>query len=54
VLPPHGEEVQKYVLETFKQEERDVLEKLREQVPDLLRLLSKEGYQKAMEVYNGK
>lgn len=54
VLPPHGEEVQRYVLETFRQEERDMLEKLGESVPDLLDTLSKEGYQKAMEIYNGK
>ncbi len=54
VLPPHGDEVQKYVLETLRQDERDTLDRLSESLPDLLATLSKEGYQKAMEIYNGK
>ena len=54
ILPPHGEEVQRYVLGTLKQDERDAIEKLSEQVPDLLATLLKEGYQKAMEIYNGR
>ncbi len=53
-IPPHGDEVQKYVLATFRKEERAELERLAEKIPDLLALLRDEGHAKAMEVYNGK
>ncbi len=51
-IPPHGDEVQKFVLATFRKDERDELEKLAEKIPELLTLLRDEGYAKAMEVYN--
>lgn len=54
VLPPHGDEVQKYVMATFRHDEREELKKVSQILPDLLVTLRDEGYQKAMEVYNGR
>ncbi len=53
-IPPHGDEVQKFVLATFRKEERDELVRLAEKIPDILTTLRDEGHAKAMEVYNGR
>jgi peptidyl-tRNA hydrolase, PTH1 family len=53
-IPPHGDEVQKFVLATFRKDEREALEMLAEKIPDMLTTLRDEGHAKAMEVYNGK
>lgn len=52
VLPPHGDAVQKYVMATFRNDEREKLQAQANSLTPLLCMIRDHGYQKAMEVYN--
>lgn len=52
IIPPHGEIVQDYVLENVKEEEEECLRKIAPDVLGAIKVISVEGYQKAMERYN--
>jgi PTH1 family peptidyl-tRNA hydrolase len=54
ILPPHGEEVQKYVLNTLTEEEKEVLRTLATPLLAAIKMIERDGYKKAMEVYNKK
>jgi PTH1 family peptidyl-tRNA hydrolase len=54
VLPPHGDAVQKYVMATFREDEKEKLATLSLSIPELLVMIRDHGYHKAMEVYNGR
>jgi PTH1 family peptidyl-tRNA hydrolase len=54
VKAPHGEGVQKYVMGIIKEEEEEMLRLIASRVLGAIQVITKEGYQKAMEVYNGK
>jgi peptidyl-tRNA hydrolase, PTH1 family len=53
VKAPHGEAVQGYVLGKIKEEEEDSLRFIAAHVVGAIKIITKDGYQKAMEVYNG-
>ena len=53
IRKPKGEEaVLKFLLGAFKEDELKVLKKQSKQIAEIVTLLSKEGYQKAMSIYN--
>ena len=53
IRKPKGEEaVLKFLLGAFKEDELKVLKKQSKQLAEIVTLLSKEGYQKAMSIYN--
>jgi PTH1 family peptidyl-tRNA hydrolase len=52
VKAPHGEEVQDYVLGKFREEEETKLRELAKDVIGALKVISEDGYQKAMERFN--
>jgi peptidyl-tRNA hydrolase, PTH1 family len=53
VKAPHGEAVQDFVLGKFREEEEIKLREIAPSVIGALSAIAKEGYQKAMERYNG-
>jgi PTH1 family peptidyl-tRNA hydrolase len=53
VKAPHGEAVQGYVMGTIKEEEEEVIRSIASRVLGAIQLITKDGYIKAMEVYNG-
>lgn len=52
IIPLSGNAVQKYVMANCTNEEILMLEKLSPTIKDAINTIVKEGYQKAMEVYN--
>ncbi len=54
VKPPHGEEVQDYVMNSIQKDEVESLRAIAPQVLAAIRVITERGYQKAMEMYNGK
>jgi PTH1 family peptidyl-tRNA hydrolase len=53
IRKPKGEEaVLKFLLGVFKEDELKILKKQSKQIAEIVALLSKEGYQKAMSIYN--
>lgn len=54
VKAPHGEAVQGYVMGTIKEDEEEALRSIAARVLGALQTIEKDGYTKAMEVYNGK
>jgi PTH1 family peptidyl-tRNA hydrolase len=51
-LTPHGEDVQKYVLSNFSEEEMVELQKLADRITLAIEEIIAHGYQKAMERFN--
>ncbi len=54
VKAPHGTLVHKYVLDPILEEEEELLRTIASRVLGALQTIVKDGYIKAMEVYNGK
>jgi PTH1 family peptidyl-tRNA hydrolase len=54
VKAPHGEMVQGYVLGMIKEEEEEIIRSIASRVLGAIQAITKDGYIKAMEVYNGK
>jgi PTH1 family peptidyl-tRNA hydrolase len=52
--PPHGEAVQGYVMGVIKEDEEEMLRSVAGRVLGALEIIVRDGYQKAMEVYNGR
>ncbi len=52
VKAPHGEGVQSYVLGMIKEEEEELLRSIAARVLGSIQTITKDGYVKAMEVYN--
>lgn len=52
VKAPHGEAVQGYVLGAIREEEEEAIRSIAARVLGALQTISKDGYIKAMEVYN--
>ncbi len=52
ILPPHGTDVQDYVLGKIRDEEEVVLREVAPQVLGAIKTIVEEGYQKAMERFN--
>ncbi len=52
VLPPHGEEVQDYVLGSIRDDEEQSLRSIAPDVLGAIKSINEEGYHKAMERYN--
>lgn len=52
IIPPHGEEVQDYVLGKIREDENEMLRVVAPNVLGAIRTIVKEGYQKAMERHN--
>ena len=52
IIPPHGEDVQKYVLGVFTEDEKEALRALATDVLRAVRTITEHGYKKAMEVCN--
>ncbi len=52
VLPPHGEDVQDYVLGKLREDEEESLRKISKDVLGAIKTIIEEGYHKAMERYN--
>lgn len=51
---PHGEAVQGYVMGIVREEEEEMLRSIAARVLGAIQLITKDGYVKAMEVYNSK
>lgn len=54
IKAPHGEMVQGYVLGAIKEEEEEIIRSIASRVLGAIQTITKDGYIKAMEVYNGK
>jgi PTH1 family peptidyl-tRNA hydrolase len=54
IKAPHGEAVQGYVMGGIKEEEEGLLRQVASKVLAAIKTITVDGYQKAMEVYNGK
>lgn len=54
IKAPHGPGVQSYVLGTIKEEEEELVRSIAARTLGAIQLIIKDGYMKAMEVYNGK
>jgi PTH1 family peptidyl-tRNA hydrolase len=54
IIPPHGEDVQKYVLGILTDEEQVALRTLAPMLLGAISTLVHDGYKKAMELYNAK
>jgi PTH1 family peptidyl-tRNA hydrolase len=54
IKAPHGESVQAYVLGTIREEEIELLRTIAARVLGAIQVITKDGYQKAMEMYNTK
>ncbi len=52
VKAPHGEKVQSYVLSTIREEEEELLRSIASRVLGAISVITKDGYIKAMEIYN--
>lgn len=52
VKAPHGEQVQGYVLGAIKEDEQEMLRAIAARTLGAIQSIVKDGYQKAMEVYN--
>lgn len=50
---PHGDEVQGYVMGAIKEEEEELIRSIAARVLGAIQTITKDGYMKAMEVYNG-
>lgn len=53
IVPPHGEAVQGYVMGAIKETEEEALRSIASRVLGSLEMITRDGYQKAMEMYNG-
>lgn len=51
---PHGDAVQSYVMGQIQEEEEEALKAVASRVLGAIQVIVEQGYQKAMEVYNGK
>lgn len=54
IKPPHGQAVQGYVMGVVREDEEEMLRSIASRVLGAIQLITKDGYVKAMEVYNGK
>lgn len=54
IKAPHGKAVQGYVMGTIKEDEEELLRVVATKVLGAIQTITTKGYQKAMEVYNGK
>lgn len=54
VKAPHGEEVLDFVMGKIRSDEEESLREIAPNVLGAIKTITEEGYQKAMEVYNGK
>jgi PTH1 family peptidyl-tRNA hydrolase len=54
IKAPHGSAVQGYVMGTIHEHEEEMLRSIAAKVLGSIRTITESGYQKAMEVYNGK
>jgi PTH1 family peptidyl-tRNA hydrolase len=54
IKAPHGEAVQGYVMGTIKENEEEMLRAVATKVLGAIQTITKQGHQKAMEVYNVK
>jgi PTH1 family peptidyl-tRNA hydrolase len=54
VKAPHGQMVQGYVMGNINEKEEELLRNIASNVLGAIRTITTDGYQKAMEVYNGK
>ena len=52
VKAPHGEGVQSYVLGSIQEEEEEMIRSIAARVLGAIQAITKDGYQKAMEIYN--
>jgi PTH1 family peptidyl-tRNA hydrolase len=52
IIPPHGKEVQDYVLDKIKEDEEEELRKIAPDILGAITLIAKGEYTKAMEKYN--
>ncbi len=52
IKPPHGEEVQRYVMGKFSEDEVTKLRELAPKVVGAIQMITDKGFGKAMEVYN--
>jgi PTH1 family peptidyl-tRNA hydrolase len=52
VKAPHGESVQGYVMGNIREEEEEMLRSIAARVLGAIQVITKEGYIKAMEIYN--
>lgn len=52
IKAPHGESVQGYVLGAIREDETEMLRAVATRVIGAIQMIVKDGYQKAMEVYN--
>ena len=52
IIPPHGEVVQDYVLGIVHEDEEECLRKIAPNVLGAIKVISVDGYQKAMEKFN--
>lgn len=52
VMPPHGDAVQGYVMGKIRDDEEEMLREVAPLVLGAIKVIVKDGYQKAMEVYN--
>ncbi|MDB5260087.1 MAG: Aminoacyl-tRNA hydrolase, peptidyl-tRNA hydrolase, family [Candidatus Nomurabacteria bacterium] len=53
-IPPHGEEVQDYVLGKVTDGEENTIKEISPKVLEAIKAIVADGYQKAMEKFNGK
>ena len=54
VKPPHGEAVQGYVMGKINEQEEEILRTIAGNVCGAIKSITTDGYQKAMEMYNGR
>jgi PTH1 family peptidyl-tRNA hydrolase len=52
IKAPHGEAVQGYVMGKIKEDEEEMLRAIATRIIGAIQTITKDGYQKAMEVYN--
>ncbi len=52
IIPPHGENVQDYVLGRIREDEEEMLRAIAPSVLGAIKTITEDGYQKAMERYN--
>jgi PTH1 family peptidyl-tRNA hydrolase len=53
IKAPHGEAVQGYVMGVIREDEEEIIRSIASRVLGALQVITKDGYIKAMEVYNG-
>lgn len=54
IIAPHGDAVHGFVLGKLREDEEEALRKVSTNVLGAIKMIMSKGYQKAMEVYNGK